>query len=248
MELLNKIRKNDWMKLLKCNEIKKFVKENSIYLTRYNISLPIKTDIEYFYFEALVQTLKNKEVFEGSFVKSFDDMFDYWQTLTYEEKKRMINADLEKNIKDLKCIRLNDRKYYLPVMNDKINAIYENEMVLFELKQYNKLRFDCKDMIDKYEITLPMIQSSFTSLEYIQGEELDYYCYCKVNHLIYHFVNSKIVEVFPILGFNGNIEELKEFLVLYQTDEIACIQLLMDKKWISEKMIKKMIKILERRK
>ena len=248
MELLNKIRKNDWMKLLKCNEIKKFVKENSIYLTRYNISLPIKTDIEYFYFEALVQTLKNKEVFEGSFVKSFDDMFDYWQTLTYEEKKRMINADLEKNIKDLKCIHLNDRKYYLPVMNDKINAIYENEMVLFELKQYNKLRFDCKDMIDKYEITLPMIQSSFTSLEYIQGEELDYYCYCKVNHLIYHFVDSKIVEVFPILGFNGNIEELKEFLLLYQTDEIACIQLLMDKKWISEKMIKKMIKILERRK
>lgn len=248
MELLNKIRKNDWMKLLKCNEIKKFVKENSIYLTRYNISLPIKTDIEYFYFEALVQTLKNKEVFEGSFVKSFDDMFDYWQTLTYEEKKRMINADLEENIKDLKCIHLNDRKYYLPVMNDKINAIYENEMVLFELKQYNKLRFDCKDMIDKYEITLPMIQSSFTSLEYIQGEELDYYCYCKVNHLIYHFVDSKIVEVFPILGFNGNIEELKEFLLLYQTDEIACIQLLMDKKWISEKMIKKMIKILERRK
>lgn len=248
MELLNKIRKNDWMKLLKCNEIKKFVKENSIYLTRYNISLPIKTDIEYFYFEALVQTLKNKEVFEGSFVKSFDDMFDYWQTLTYEEKKRMINADLEKNIKDLKCIHLNDRKYYLPVMNDKINAIYENEMVLFELKQYNKLRFDCKDMIDKYEITLPMIQSSFTSLEYIQGEELDYYCYCKVNHLIYHFVDSKIVEVFPIIGFNGNIEELKEFLLLYQTDEIACIQLLMDKKWISEKMIKKMIKILERRK
>lgn len=44
MELLNKIRKNDSIKLLKCDSIKKFIKENSIYLNRYNITLPIKKD------------------------------------------------------------------------------------------------------------------------------------------------------------------------------------------------------------
>lgn len=248
MELLSKIRKNDSVKLLKCDFVKKFIKDNSLYLNRYNITLPIKKDEDYFYFEALVQTLKNKEVFEGSFVKSFDDMYDYWQTLTYEEKKRMINADLEKNIQNLKYVLIDDKKYYVPVFNDKINSIYEKEMVLFELKQYNKLRFDCKEMIDKYKITLPMIQSYFTSLEYIQGNVDDYWCYCNVNHLIYHFVNSIIEEVFPIIGFNGNIEELIEFISYYQNDEISCIQYLIEKKWISEKMIKKMNKKLERRK
>ena len=246
MELLSKIRKNDRVKLLKCDVVKKFIKENSLYLNRYNISLPIKKDEDYFYFEVLIETLKNKEVIEGSFVKSFDDMYDYWQTLTYEEKKRMINTDLEKNIQNLKYVLMDNQKYYVPVMNDKINAIYEKEMVLFELKQYNKLRFDCKDMIDQYKITLPMVQYHFTSLEYIQGNEEDYWCYCKVNHLIYHFVNSIIEEVFPIIGFNGNIEELIEFVSLYQKDEITCTQFLIEKKWISEKMIKKMEKILRK--
>lgn len=246
MELLNKIRKNDSVKLLKCDVVKKFIKENGFYLNRYNITLPIKHDEDYFYFEVLIQTLKNKEVFEGSFVKSFDDMYDYWQTLTYEEKKRMINTDLEKSISELKYVIKNEQKYYLPVMNDKINSIYENEMVLFELKQYNRLRFDCKDMIDKNKIDLPMIKYHFTSLEYILGNDNDYWCYCKVNHLIYHFVNSIIVEIFPIIEFNGNIDELIEFINLYQNDEISCIKMLIDKKWISEKMIKKMTKKLER--
>lgn len=246
MELLNKIRKNDSIKLLKCDSIKKFIKENSIYLNRYNITLPIKKDENYFYFESLVQTLKNKEVFEGSFVKSFDDMYDYWQTLTYEEKKRMINADLEKQIIDLKYVLKEDKKYYLPVMNDKINAIYLSEMVLFELKQYNRLRFDCKDMIDKQKVDLPMIQYQFTSLKYICGNDTDYWCYCEINHLIYHFVDFAILEVFPVVEFNGTVEELKEFIELYQNDEISCVQYLIEKKWISDKMIKKMTKLLRK--
>lgn len=248
MELLNKICKNDSIKLLKCDVVKKFIKENSIYLSRYNITFPIKKDDDYFYFEALIQTLKNKEVIEGSFVKSYDDMYDYWQTLTYEEKKRLINADLQKNIQNLKYVGFNDRKYYVPVFNDKINSIYEKEMVLFELKQYNKLRFDCKEMIDHSMVTLPMIQYHFTSLEYIQGNDSDYWCYCKVNQLIYHFVKSKIEEVFPLVGFNGDVHELNEFITLYHDDEISCIQFLIEKKWISERMIKKMTKIIERRK
>ena len=248
MELVNKIRKNDTIKLLKCNEIKRFIKENTLYLNRYHISLPIKKDEDYFYFEALIQTLKNKEVFEGSFVKSYDDMYDYWQTLNYQEKKRMINADLEKNIQDLKYVLIDDQKQYVPVFNEKINAIYEKEMVLFELKQYNQLRFDCKEMIDKDTITLPMIQYEFTSLEYICGSEKDYWCYCKVNHLIYHFIDSKIIDIFPIIQFNGKSNELIELISLYQKDEIVFIQFLIEKQWISEKMIKKMNKILERRK
>lgn len=249
MELIRKIQKKDEIKLLKCPSVKKQIKENSIYLERYKIVLPIKKDEDFFYFEALIQTLKNKEIFEGSFVKSYDDMYDYWQTLTYEEKKRLINADLYPIIKKLPYVLVNDQKMYLPCMNDKLNLIYKNEMVLFELKQYNRLRFDCKEMIDKNEINLSMIQYHFTSLEYICGDDLNYWCYCSINHTLYHFVNACIIDKFTIVKFEGKVEELKEFVYDYMNqNEEACLDFLINHDLIQDKLKNKLIKIRERRK
>ena len=87
MELLKKLIKIDEEKLLKNKQIKQNILNHQIYLNRYKIEKTQKTELDYFYTEALIQTLKNKEIFEGSFVKSYDDMYDYWQTLNYEERK-----------------------------------------------------------------------------------------------------------------------------------------------------------------
>lgn len=249
MELLKKVQKNDRCKLLKCDFVKKYIKENSLYLNRYKITCPIKKEDDFFYFEALIQTLKNKEIFEGAFVKAYDDMIDYWQTLTYEERKRLVNADLEKTIATLPYVQSEQQKLYLPCMNDKINVIYEKEMVLFELKQYNRLCFDCKDMIDKSNVTFDMVKSNFVSLNYVQGDQNDYWCYCKINHTLYHFNHTLIMDSFPIVNFNGEVHELCEFIQFYENkDEESSIHLLINKDWLSDRMKKKVIKQIERRK
>lgn len=248
MEILKKIQKKDEIRLLKCDAVKRFIKDHEYFLKRYQIDLSIKEDEDFFYFECLIQTLKNKEMFEGSFVRSYDDMSDYWQTLNYEERKRMINTDIDQIKKDLPFVLRHDQRLYLPCMNEKINAIYENEMVLFELKQYNRLRFDCKDMIDASSLTLEMVRDHFTSLEYVQGDEKDYWAYCPLNHMIYHFMTDRIQETFPLVGFNGKAYELVEWIELFKKDEDACLNMMIEKEWISAKMRHKAIKEQERRK
>ena len=249
MELLKKIQKKDEVKLLKCDAVKRFIRENEHYLKRYNIDLVIKKDEDFFYFECLVQTLKNKEQFEGCFVKSYDDMIDYWQTLTYEERKRLINIDIEKVKEEMPFTVRNNQRLYLPCMNERINAIYENEMVLFELKQYNRLRFDCKDMIDQYSLTCEMVSFHFTSLQLVQLDVNGYWAYCPLSSTLYHFIDDRIAESFPFVRFQREMNELEEWLLLYQQeDEEACLKMLIEKGWISEKMTKKMTKVLERRK
>lgn len=249
MELIKKIQKKDEIKLLKCDAVKRFIKENEHYLKRYHIDLSIKKEEDFFYFECLVQTLKNKEAFEGCFVKSYDDMIDYWQTLNYEERKRLINIDIDRIKEKLPFVVRDQQKLYLPCMNERINAIYENEMVLFELKQYNRLRFDCKDMIDQHHLTCEMVSFHFTSLELAEIDENGYWAYCPLSSALYHFVDDVICESFPLVRFQGEINELEDWISLYlKEDEEACIRMFIEKGWISEKMTRKMTKILERRK
>lgn len=246
MEKLQKIKKHDSIQLLKCSKVKKFIKESQVYLQRYKIEQKIKNDQDFFYLECLITTLKNKESFEGTFVKIYDDMIDYWQTLNYEERKRLVNVDMESTINQLPYVLRNNEKYYLPCFNAKMNAIYRTEMVLFELKQYNRLRFDCKDLIEPITIDLEIVHSKITSLTYIGGESNDYYAYCEMNHQIYHFVKNEIVDSFPVCQFNGEAHELTE-LVSLLNDEDACVSFLIEKNWISEKMNKKMLKKLKMR-
>ena len=248
MELLKKLMKIDEIKLLKCKEVKQNILNHQIYLNRYKIDKTQKTEKDYFYCEALIQTLKNKEIFEGTFVKSYDDMIDYWQTLNYEERKKLINVDILEAIKDLPYVIKENEKYYLPLMNNKINKIYEHEMVLFELKQYNRLRFDCKEMIDKKELNLDCIKYKFTSLIYIDGNEDNYYAYCPINKTLYHVKNHEFKEQFTFVNCE-NLNDLYLFIQIYESnDEDQCLHYIVNKKLGSDKLNKKIIKKLEKRK
>ena len=246
MNLLKKLIKIDEEKLLKNKQIKQNILNHQIYLNRYKIEQSQKNELDYFYTEALVQTLKNKEIFEGSFVKSFDDMYDYWNTLNYEERKKLINVDINKSIQNLPYVLKDNEKYYLPLFNDKINKIYETEMVLFELKQYNKLRFDCKEMIDKFNLPLDCIKYNFTSLKYIDGNENNYYAYCEINKTLYHIVNNNI-EQFTFINCK-DINDLYLFIKIYEAnDEQQAMNYILNKELASSKVLKKITKKLEKR-
>ncbi|MGN1344303.1 MAG: hypothetical protein ACI4U3_06965 [Traorella sp.] len=248
MKWLKKILKHEEKKLLKTTQVNKNIKEYQKYLNFYHIKHSQKTEIDYFYCEALIQTLKNKELIENTFVISYDNMVDYWQTLTYEERKRLINIDIQQAIQNIPHVIRNNQNYYLPIMNDRMNKLYENEMVLFELKQYNRLRFDCKDMIEQEQLSLDLVQYHFTSLEYVLGDENNFYAYCSINETLYHFVDHQIMDSFTLIHIS-NLYDLDSFIDFYENkDEINCINYVIEKKMISDKMIKKVTKKLERRK
>lgn len=249
MEIINKILKKDEINLLKCNSVKQCIKNDSILISRYQLSLKVNQEDDFFYFQCLTQTLKNKEMLEGCFVRSFDDMYDYWQSLNYNERKHLINRDMEQVTKNLKYVLKNSHRYYVPCMNDKINEIYESEMVLFGLKQYNRLRFDCKDMIDKKSITLEMIQAGFTSLNYLIGDADDFWTYCDINHTLYSFRFQHVQHKIPFVRYEGDGSDLIEWIQAFKEEkEDECVRIMLDHHYLSEKMERKCLKMIERRK
>lgn len=247
MKTLNKIMKREKIELLKCKSVKTFIKENQEPFRFYKIDCPIK-DEDYFYFESLVHTIQNKETIENAFIKIFDDMRDYWQTLTYEERKKLVNIELHEKIKDLIYVPCGTKRNFLPHIDEKMNRIYEDEMVLFELKQYNALRFDFKHLIQQSQLNQEMVQYGFTSLKFIEGNQEDYMAYCPINQTLYHFKNYGIVNSLTLVGFHEAWDDLKIFIhLLRNEDENGCCSFLMDKKWVSEKSCRKIEKILKKR-
>lgn len=240
--MIEQYLKHDMQDLLKCHEVKDYIKKNRFLLERYSISLPIKNENDFFYFESLVFTLKNKEKLEGVFVSTYDDMIDYWQTLTYNERKRLMNIEIDRALQEMEYVESNGKINYVPCFNDRINEIYKNEMVLFELKQYHRLRFDCKDMIDKNCIDLNMVKSGILSLDYIMGEFLDYWAFCSINKVLYHFKNDKIIQMIPLVNFEENLSELTSLIEKINESEEIGLMFLIEKHWISEKAIKKVTK------
>ncbi len=175
-------------------------------------------------------------------------MIDYWQTLNYEERKRLVNIDINQAIQHLPYVTKDGKKIYLPCFNEKINTIYREEMVLFELKQYNRLRFECSHVIDKTKIDLNMVKAHFTSLEYICGKEMNYWAYCPINYLLVKFVNNSIEDYLPILRFNGDHQQLCELIKLYdENNEEMVLKFLVEYHLTSDKMEHKIVKEIERR-
>lgn len=245
--MLDKIYKHDAISLLKNKEVKKKIRDNAAFLKQYNFSLSMKEDTDFFYFECLLLTLRNKEVFENSFIATFDDMIHYWQTLNYAERKHLVNVDIHQAIQDLKYVDHQGERFYLPCMNNKMNRIYLNEMVLFELKQYNRLRFDCKDMIDKMVIHYEMVRDGFTSLLLVKGNEENFWAYCSINKQLYHFVNLEVVEKVVLVNCDDQLDTLIDFMDVYENhDEVQTVAYMLEHHLISEKMEKKMKKRLKR--
>lgn len=221
-------------------KIKEKIKQDKNKLASYSLSLAISSDFDYFKSEVFMTSLSNKEIIEGYFIKIYDDMHDYWQTLTFQEKKKLVNIEIESHIADLKYVSRNDQKEYIAFFDTRINNVYSSERALFELKQYNALRFNFKELVQDVQLDRDYIEAGFTSLSVIEWP----YVYCKHNKGVYDLQNKQF-----LFSFEQNVSSafILSFIEAYRSnDEMSCLRLLIENQVCSEKEANKLNKVLQK--
>lgn len=245
MKMWNKIKEKEAVSILKTSYAKQMIKENQELLNHYHLKFPCNKELDFFIFEIIVFSLKNKETIENAFLKAYDAMHDYWSSLVYTEKNHLIQVELKPMYESLKALKQEDEMIYIPIFDQRLNHIYASQMNLFELKQYDRLRFDLSSISLNYQLSKSAIRFGFTSLKMIYELKEYYYAYCPLNHVVYKIQGENCLAIYGFERCSGDLAELMEcMLLLEKENECALLQFLLDHHWLSEKHEKKVEKYI----
>lgn len=201
-------------------------------------------------YELLVSSLKQKQQFEDVFFDTYVKMFDYWYDLTYQERKKQMNVDIDRLKESLRCFSYEGEQIFMPCFDQRFNHLYHTEIVLLDLKQYHSfIREFQKELDDKRYGALPYVYG-FTSCEVMAMMEDSFVLYHPISKRLYvyeHMVYQRC------LSFDPNSDamdaaELKEAAMLLLLDrEIDLAQSLLSGSLVNDKMKKKITKLVNKK-
>lgn len=217
------------------------------------LKVKIKNEFDLFQYEVIYRGLLTQNQIENAyeiFLAQHYDLFDY---LNYDEKRKMFNNDIAEILKQ--APRFYDEEsqsdIYIPYLESFVNQRYINDYQLMMLKQH-------RDYVKNYKVSLSspqelyhqdMYRTDFSSLQNVYEDE---------RHLCYYYEQLKTIYIFK----KDNNELLNQVIIEDHENEnpididvvktIAydietylyqeCLELMKEKKLISEKTYKKVLK------
>lgn len=148
--------------------------------------LPLQNYADFIYLEMFALGLLNKIAIEQTYVEQYCMMQDYWKTLEYKERSRLMHVYVERALAGRNHFVFEGKEVYIPFFSEQLNQLYIYETAVFELKQYHKLFDDFSTQLvakEHYGIT-PLLHG-FSSLQYWGQIEK--------GHLFYHNATNAIV-------------------------------------------------------
>jgi hypothetical protein len=129
-------------------KIKQHVRTMQLNFRAFDIALPITNERQYF--EALImhEGLINKQALEQAFEDARRDLYDMWETLSFQERNRLIALKSMDVKNSLRHVVLNDEVIFIPFFDRLLNALYHKELAILELPQYFKLYKQFKDRVE----------------------------------------------------------------------------------------------------
>lgn len=115
---------------------------------RFNIALAINNEQQYF--EALImhEGLRNKQALEQAFEDARRDLYDMWETLSFQERNRLVALKSMDVKNSLHHVVFNEDVIFIPFFDRLLNALYHKELAILELPQYFKLYKQFKDRLE----------------------------------------------------------------------------------------------------
>ncbi len=109
--------------------------------------LVLKQEWDYLEASAILQSLANKLAIEQAYCLFMDEIEQYWMVLDYSERVRIMNIDLMQCYTALPVFQYEERPCVISFFDQRLNQIYQQEMIVFERKQYQALRKDYRHVI-----------------------------------------------------------------------------------------------------
>lgn len=163
--------------------------------------LALKSELDYIKASVIFRSLDNKIKLENAYVLVRDGLNDFWNTLDYTERKRIVNIDMQKTLDELPSFY--SKKWgcdvYISFLDERLNELYRTEMVMFELRQYNQLMVQYKEFIvENGEFDYDVYNGSFVPTLYLNKDGNKVVLYNKsLSKLL--VVDGENVYSFPLL-------------------------------------------------
>lgn len=238
-EILNK--KND-QKLKNAKTYKKKWKTICEHMEQCGISVKDDTDADCFTYEIIEKSLQIKERFEEVFLDVYVSMHDYWYDLTYQERKKQMNVDIEQLKEKLVCFSYEGQDIYMPCFSSKFNHLYTDEIVLLDLKQYHKFIRNFAEQICKETYGVLPYANGFTSAHVLTYNEEGFVLYHEDTNRLYLYQGSTFMQALS-LDPKRKVSDSEELYTLAQymlcEDEDALAAALIKSDLLSSRMHKK---------
>lgn len=124
-------------KLENHKEYKKKLQDMKGFLTKNKVSCKESDDLSCLRYELLVKSIENKQKLEDVFFDTYVKMHDYWYDLTYLERKKQMNVDIDACKRTLDGFVYEKEEIFMPCFDQRMNHLYNTEIVLLDLKQYH---------------------------------------------------------------------------------------------------------------
>ncbi|MDF9825337.1 hypothetical protein M2475_001768 [Breznakia sp. PF5-3] len=214
----------------------------------YNIEYKQENELSFFHNEICYQGILNKQEIERAYFEGKVLMNDFYDTLDYEEKKRLMNYEIQKVKPTLPYRMVEGKPIFIPFFDFRLNQIYENEMVLFDIKKYNYYvrRFE-NIMIDFHSLyDNQFYGNDFCSAELVYENQNQLSLYCDLTTCLYFVEDLKLVNHLT-LRKKMDEEILKNISYSYfNVSFIEFIDLLEGLELIEAKEMKKIRKMIKK--
>lgn len=212
-----------------------------------HISYSDSDAFHYYQNEIVYRGIANKKIIEDAYFQGLAKMHDYYFTLEFKEKQRMMNYEIHEALKTLDHFRFHDDEIYIPFFDEKLNRIYQNEIVLFDLKQYRRIINEYNDLMVKSVYGVEVYQSAFSSLHVIAQHEQKIALYDAYTKRLFFIENDCFVD-FITISQNDSLDVLRELSIAYfYRDDSKLVEVLLLSKNIDEKLAKKLNKLINRK-
>lgn len=201
----------------------------------------------YYENEIIYRSIMNKRAIEDAYFQGLAKMNDFYSTLDFKEKQRMMNYEIHEQLQSLPHFVVDDTNIYIPFFDEKMNRIYQNEIVLFDLKQYREIVRNYQHLMVKHHYGIHVYDASFSSLVWVAQFKSQVALFDPHTKRLF-FMDDFVMSEFVTLPVASEMSLLQELSTAYfYKEKETFITLLHDSHNIDDKLMKKLNKQIQRK-
>lgn len=210
------------------------------------LELKQDNELSFFYNEIVYQGILNKRKIEKAYFEARNIMNDYYETLDYKEKVRLVSYEIHKAAENIDHVEINGEKIFIPFFDERMNEIYYDEMNLFDIKRYNRYLTDYKDIIKKDLYGRAFYIEPFCSAKVVFENDNEFTLHSKFNNALYFIKDGLLVDHLSLIRTLTNEEMNVVSTNYFFNDPEAFVYILKKYELIMPKHINKIDKILKK--
>lgn len=229
-------------KLCMHKQMKKQWKKTREALQECSIPVEGNDDIYFFRYEIVMHSLRVKARFEEVFFDVYVHMHDYWYDLTYQERKKQMNIDIDHVKQELIGFEEEGSMIYMPCFPITFNHLYTDEIVLLDLKQYHVFIRQFAQQIHHDLYGVKPYNYGFSSAQVVYQKGRDFILYHPLVHRFYRFVDNQFTMALSLDPRRAAMDEETLHVLadaFAKMEEDVLIEILLSHDLLSKRMKKK---------